>query len=97
MKATIWNDFCQMIIVVVGLLCVIVLGAIKVGGMDDAWKVNEAGGRIVFDESVAQYLFEITYFSTKVIIIDVVRDNFQFSIRQIAMSQLSHSMPSCSI
>ena len=56
MKATIWNDFCQMLIVVVGLLCVIVLGAIKVGGMDDAWKVNEAGGRIVFDESV----FEIT-------------------------------------
>jgi len=50
MKATIWNDFIQMIIIVVGLLVIICLGAEEQGGMNKVWAENEDGERIIFDE-----------------------------------------------
>lgn len=50
MKATIWNDFLQMIVILVGLLVIICLGAEEQNGMNSVWQENEDGGRIIFDE-----------------------------------------------
>jgi SSS family transporter len=47
MKATIWNDFIQMIVIVVGLLVLIIVGAIRLDG--NFWDINDEFGRIEFD------------------------------------------------
>jgi Na+(H+)/acetate symporter ActP len=48
MKATIWNDFIQMIVIIIGLILLIILGAIEVNG--NFWKIADQGGRIEFDK-----------------------------------------------
>jgi hypothetical protein len=50
MKATIWNDFAQMIVIGVGLIILIILGSIKVG--NSMWDICYDGGRIEFDKLV---------------------------------------------
>jgi len=50
MKATIWNDFCQMIVITAGLIVIIVFGLIEIGGFGPMWDINVKGGRIKFDE-----------------------------------------------
>ncbi|XP_052790435.1 sodium-coupled monocarboxylate transporter 1-like isoform X2 [Mya arenaria] len=48
MKAVIWTDVFQCVVIVAGLLTICIQGAIKVGGMDRVWEVNEEWKRIYF-------------------------------------------------
>ena len=48
MKAVLWADTLQMIIMVGGLIAVLVQGCIKAGGVSKVWEIAEKGGRINF-------------------------------------------------
>lgn len=63
MKATIWNDFCQMIVIFTGLIIIISLGAEEEGGMDNVWAVNEEGGRIVFNSFNPDPIIRTTFWT----------------------------------
>jgi len=48
MKAVIWTDVFQSVIIFVGLLVVVILGLIEVGGFSEMWRLNQEWGRIEF-------------------------------------------------
>ncbi|XP_014671170.1 PREDICTED: sodium-coupled monocarboxylate transporter 1-like [Priapulus caudatus] len=48
MKAVIWTDAFQMVVILVGLLAVIVKGTMDVGGMDEVFRISDEGGRLIF-------------------------------------------------
>ncbi|XP_006820586.1 sodium-coupled monocarboxylate transporter 2-like [Saccoglossus kowalevskii] len=48
MKAVVWTDVLQSIIVYAGLLAVIIKGTIILGGIQNAWRIAEEGGRVEF-------------------------------------------------
>jgi len=50
MKATIWNDFVQMLVIGAGIVVLLVLSFIKVGG--SMWETCTDGGRIYLNKSV---------------------------------------------
>ncbi len=54
MRATVWNDAFQMLIVLTGFSLLLGLGADSVGGLDKALDIADKGGRITFgiDECV---------------------------------------------
>jgi Na+/proline symporter len=45
-KAVVWTDFLQGVVMVVASVVVIILGVIKVGGMSTVWDRSTNGGRI---------------------------------------------------
>ncbi|XP_064609647.1 sodium-dependent multivitamin transporter-like [Liolophura sinensis] len=49
-KAVIWTDAIQFIIMLGGILAVIIMGSIYVGGFDKMWQLNSDGGRVKFLE-----------------------------------------------
>ena len=46
MKAVLWVDTVQSLIMVAGLLSVMVAGIWKVGGVREVWRIADEGGRI---------------------------------------------------
>lgn len=50
MKAVLWADTIQMVIVFVGMLTILVEGCIVLGGLDKAWDIADKRGRIVIFE-----------------------------------------------
>ncbi|XP_059145998.1 sodium-coupled monocarboxylate transporter 1-like isoform X2 [Physella acuta] len=48
MKAVIWTDVFQSIIMIAGILAIVIQGTLKVGGMSRVWEINEEWGRIKF-------------------------------------------------
>jgi Na+/proline symporter len=46
MKAVVWTDFLQGIIMVVSSVALIIMGCIHVGGFNALWKRSNDGGRI---------------------------------------------------
>ena len=51
-KAVIWTDTIQMVILLVGLIVLSVMGADKAGGIHQAWNITVQGGRNNFIEYV---------------------------------------------
>ncbi len=49
MKAVIWTDVFQTVVMFAGILAVIIHGSIEFKGFSNIWKINEQGGRIEFD------------------------------------------------
>jgi Na+/proline symporter len=52
MKAVIWTDVLQAIVIFVGLLAAIIQGFISLGGVKRTFAIASAGGRIQFDRSI---------------------------------------------
>ncbi|XP_028404915.1 sodium-dependent multivitamin transporter-like [Dendronephthya gigantea] len=48
LKAVIWTDVFQSIVMVGGLITIFVVGTINVGGFDQVWKINKERGRLTF-------------------------------------------------
>ncbi|XP_059173612.1 sodium-coupled monocarboxylate transporter 1-like [Physella acuta] len=48
MKAVIWTDVFQSVIMLAGILAIVIQGTLKVGGMSRVWEINEAWDRIKF-------------------------------------------------
>jgi solute carrier family 5 (sodium-dependent multivitamin transporter), member 6 len=48
MKAGIWIDSLQVLVIYAGLLIIIIMGSIEVGGIDEVWKRAYDGNRIEF-------------------------------------------------
>lgn len=48
LKAVIWTDVIQAIMMVTGFFAVIIQGSINHGGFGNIWKAAEEGGRIDF-------------------------------------------------
>ena len=49
MKAVVWTDTFQMLVVIGGLVTMLVVGLDKTGGFKDVWNRAEDGGRINFN------------------------------------------------
>ncbi|CAG2166172.1 unnamed protein product [Oppiella nova] len=47
-KAVIWTDVLQFILMILGVLMVIIQGALEVGGFQEMWNINQKGGRVIF-------------------------------------------------
>lgn len=50
MKAVLWTDTVQTVVIFAGLTAVLIRGTMVLGGLDVAWKIAEKGQRIKFDE-----------------------------------------------
>ncbi|XP_041363424.1 sodium-coupled monocarboxylate transporter 2-like [Gigantopelta aegis] len=50
MKAVLWTDSFQVIMMIVGLVAIIIQGSIEVGGFAHAWEISAASGRIYFTD-----------------------------------------------
>ena len=50
MKAVLWADTAQILVMVAGLLAVIIRGCMTVGGVAEVWRIAEEGGRINFNK-----------------------------------------------
>ncbi|XP_048236772.1 sodium-coupled monocarboxylate transporter 1-like isoform X1 [Haliotis rufescens] len=48
MKAVVWTDAFQSVVMFTGLLAIVIQGSIVVGGMGEVWRINEEWGRINF-------------------------------------------------
>ncbi|CAB3364426.1 Hypothetical predicted protein [Cloeon dipterum] len=48
MRAVVWTDALQTVVMVSAMIFVMVLGAAKLGGWGQVWEINEAGGRLQF-------------------------------------------------
>ncbi|KAL5020353.1 hypothetical protein ScPMuIL_003245 [Solemya velum] len=48
MKAVVWTDVFQSLVMISGLLAIVIQGAIKVGGLGEVWRINDDWGRIHF-------------------------------------------------
>jgi len=49
-KAVVWTDAVQMVILLVGLIAVAIIGCIKAGGGSVVWQTALDDGRVVFDQ-----------------------------------------------
>ena len=49
-KAVVWTDAIQMIILLGGLFALAILGSMRVGGAEAVWRIAVDTGRINFDE-----------------------------------------------
>ncbi|KAM7307304.1 sodium-coupled monocarboxylate transporter 2 [Ixodes scapularis] len=55
-KAVVWTDVVQMVLIFVGYIMVIISGVYHIGGISKVWEVAEKGGRITFlNLSVSPY------------------------------------------
>lgn len=50
LKAVVWTDFLQFVVMIAAILMVIVLGVVRAGGWTQVWATAEAGGRLIFFE-----------------------------------------------
>ena len=50
MKAVIWTDAFQMVIMFSGMIAVIIKGIYDVDGISEMWRINDLGGRLNFFE-----------------------------------------------
>ncbi|XP_036356759.1 sodium-coupled monocarboxylate transporter 2-like isoform X1 [Octopus sinensis] len=50
MKAVLWTDAFQVVMMMIGLLATLIEGSIRAGGFASAWKSAEATGRVVFND-----------------------------------------------
>lgn len=48
LKAVVWTDTLQFILMIGGLVCVIILGLTSTGGIVNVWETAEDGGRLIF-------------------------------------------------
>lgn len=53
LKAVIWTDVFQSVVMLAGLITVAVTGSLEVGGIKKVWEINQRYGRINFFEYVA--------------------------------------------
>lgn len=52
LKAVVWTDVFQSVIMLAGLVIVAVSGSIEVGGLQKVWEINQKHGRVHFFEYV---------------------------------------------
>ena len=50
LKAVIWTDVFQSMIMVAGLIVVVIVGSIEVGGFAEVWRINKQFDRLNFFE-----------------------------------------------
>jgi Na+/proline symporter len=50
LKAVIWTDVFQSVVMVAGLIVVLVVGSNEVGGLSKVWQINKDFGRMNFFE-----------------------------------------------
>ncbi|XP_041356385.1 sodium-coupled monocarboxylate transporter 1-like [Gigantopelta aegis] len=48
MKAVVWTDVFQSLVMLAGLLAILIEGSMIIGGMDQVWRINDEWGRIHF-------------------------------------------------
>ncbi|XP_077993920.1 sodium-coupled monocarboxylate transporter 1-like [Glandiceps talaboti] len=66
MKAVIWTDVIQMILMFVGVLAVIIKGVVLLGGFENVWRIADRGGRIQylnfdFDPTTRNTVWSLTF------------------------------------
>ncbi|XP_023933015.1 sodium-coupled monocarboxylate transporter 1 isoform X2 [Lingula anatina] len=47
-KAVVWADVLQSLVMIGGILAIIIQGSLKVGGLEEVWNINDEGGRLDF-------------------------------------------------
>ena len=50
MKAVIWTDTFQMVIILLGVVALVIKGSLDTGGISRVWQINLDGGRIDFSK-----------------------------------------------
>jgi Na+/proline symporter len=59
LKAVVWSDTLQQVIMMASSVVVVVLGILAVGGLDVMWQRNVDGHRIEFFKYVTDFVFSI--------------------------------------
>jgi Na+/proline symporter len=50
LKAVVWIDFLQTIVIMISSIAIIIVGVMKVGGVGSVWEKSLGGGRILIFE-----------------------------------------------
>ena len=59
MKAVVWTDSFQIMMMFAGMLALLIKGSMKLGGIDVAWNIADKNDRIMFFEYVTMALFSM--------------------------------------
>ncbi|KAL4216282.1 Sodium-coupled monocarboxylate transporter 1 [Mactra antiquata] len=51
MKAVVWTDVFQSVVMIAGILAIVIQGTLKVGSLGEVWRLNDDWGRIQFWEA----------------------------------------------
>jgi Na+/proline symporter len=50
LKAVVWIDFLQTVVIVISSIAIIIIGVVKAGGLGTVWQKSSHGGRILIFE-----------------------------------------------
>jgi Sodium:solute symporter family. len=50
LKAVIWIDFLQTVVIIISCIVIIIVGVVKAGGVGNVWHKSSEGGRILIFE-----------------------------------------------
>ena len=50
LKAVVWIDFLQTVVIMISSIAIIIVGLMKVGGVGSVWEKSSFGGRILIFE-----------------------------------------------
>lgn len=56
LRAVVWTDVLQMILMIVGAFSVMIIGVHKAGGIENVWGTNEMAGRVKFFQFVKFFI-----------------------------------------
>ena len=58
-KAVVWNDSFQSVVMMVGIVAVLIKGCLVVGGIGPVWDLNEQFGRLNFFEFTPRVILKL--------------------------------------
>lgn len=56
LRAVVWTDVVQMAVVLAGTVSVVVVACVRVGGLEEVWKIAETADRTQLFEYVCRFL-----------------------------------------
>lgn len=66
LKAVIWTDVFQAVVMVAGMVVIVIQGVLHVGGFSRMWNLNEEGGRLIFFDFNPDPTQRLSFWSTVV-------------------------------
>ena len=61
MKAVLWADAFQGVVMLIGVVVIVVLATGRIGGIEEVWRLAEEGGRIMWFEYVCLSIYNNIY------------------------------------
>ena len=65
MKAVLWTDVFQVVMMISGISVALIFGSIQTGGFRKAWQIAADSGRVTFNELVLNFIY-VALFNSRI-------------------------------